>query len=177
MLDCFSCFERGPLSSLLRDAIYFRQRWGVSKCVATVLARPLPVSTWHCHHVPSQVNKEIWCGTTYLAWTEPWPQPHPTPLVVVDTHGCVYSLYGWSGLNIIMKFYSVVECWIKKQIKVNSGLAHFCWSRRKVCTGREYKLSFYSVTCCGCLCTIGHAVSTCPDLPLIVSASYNWFTT
>ena len=37
-----------------------------------------------CHQCTKQVNKDmdepVWCGGTWLACTESWPQPHRTPL-------------------------------------------------------------------------------------------------
>lgn len=41
--------------------------------VATVLAWPLLVPTWHCLCI-----KPAW--RTYLVWPEPWPEVHSTPL-------------------------------------------------------------------------------------------------
>jgi hypothetical protein len=44
---------------------------------------------WQCHHAKSEVHTEMvcwdWCGRTWLACTEPWPQPHRTPLGWIGT--------------------------------------------------------------------------------------------
>lgn len=57
--------------------------------VWAVLGRPTSASAWQHPCVQSEVHKDmiwwVWCVMTWLAYTEPWPQPHPIHL-------------GWTGL-------------------------------------------------------------------------------
>ena len=52
--------------------------------VGTVWGWPLLVLTWLCTNAQSKVHKHmearVWCGWTWLACTESWPQPNRTPL-------------------------------------------------------------------------------------------------
>ncbi len=81
----------GPLSSsdgkseCYSISRYFRQQCSPS---FVFLGRTFSVSTWQSPRHKSQLHKEmvflVWCGRTWLACTESWPQPHPTTL-------------GWTG--------------------------------------------------------------------------------
>ena len=55
-----------------------------SNFVGTVWGWPLPVPTWLCTSAQSKVHKDmderVWCGWTWLACTESWPQPDRTSL-------------------------------------------------------------------------------------------------
>lgn len=82
MLDTYSVNGKRILKpDLMLKARAYNDIW--ENIEETVWVRLL-VSTWQCSCVQSQGSKEIvfqvWCGRTWLSSTEPWPQPHPTPL-------------------------------------------------------------------------------------------------
>ena len=57
--------------------------------------RPFPVSAWQCPCAQSEVHTEMVCrdrcGSTWLVCTEPWLQPHWTPLGWIGTPIASYA--------------------------------------------------------------------------------------
>ena len=91
-----------PLSSRERNSECFSiprdvGQFHAPNFVGTVWGWPLPVPTWLCTSAQSKVHKDmderVWCGWTWLACTESWPQPDRTPLgwIRVETESQAFT--------------------------------------------------------------------------------------
>ena len=112
---CFSGAELGPfvpvkgtLNASARDFGQFH----APNFVVTVWGWPLAVPTWLCTSAQSKVHEDVdervWCGRTWLACTEPWPQPDRIPL-------------GWMRVETTSQaFSSNISVWPHKWMKCST---------------------------------------------------------
>ncbi len=108
-IGCFLAVGLGPYFQW--SEIFFFQQPAPRQCYASdfverVWERPFSIWLWLCLSAQSKAHTDmvgwVWCDRTWLAHTEPWPQPHRTPL-------------GWTGKEIVNQIFSSnVSAWPHK---------------------------------------------------------------
>ena len=122
-----------PLSSSERNSECFRipidfWQFLFPNFVETVWGWPVPVPTWLRTSAQSKVHKDmherVWCGRTWLACSESWPQPNRTAL-------------GWIRAETVSQaFSSKISVWPHKCHIKPYGLRMGCNLSSYVCKGR-----------------------------------------
>ena len=116
-----------PLSSSKRNSECFSiprdlRQFHVPNFVEKVCKRPLSVPTWLCPSAQSKVHKDmdeqVWCGRSWLACTESWPQPDRTPLgwIRPETGSQAFS----SDISVCKGWVDVIlNLWIKNEMSLS----------------------------------------------------------
>ncbi len=100
----------------------------------------LSIPAWLFPSAHRKVHKDmvgwVWCGRTWLAHTEPWPQPHRTPL-------------GWTEMEIVSQAFNITAWshkfsngWMGKNdllLQQNVTLT-FCWNIYVIPTTSWYQI-------------------------------------
>ncbi len=131
--NCVFHIPEGQIFLLNVDTYILIYIYTLYNFVGTVWGRPFYIPAWLCPRAQSKVYKDmvgwVWCGRTWQARTESWPQTHETPL-------------GWSGTEEWSQTFSSKGI-IHPKMKILSFISYHHVVPNPYCSSSKHKLRYF----------------------------------